>query len=154
MVLRAAEQGHRRRVLFRAYCYNEAQFRAYCYNEAHENSRMRRCAAVAALLDEVEEFIASEQWVDLLKVFRAHLITGNPVKLKAAAPLSGFSWEVEEPAGDESMVQHDDAVLGDEAARDWLLTYNRNDVEATLALRDWLQHSAGSFPSIENLEVA
>ena len=45
-------------------------FRAYCYNEAHENSRMRRCAAVAGLLDEVEEFIASEQWVDLLKVFR------------------------------------------------------------------------------------
>ena len=129
-------------------------FRAYCYNEAHENSRMRRCAAVAGLLDEVEEFIASGQWVDLLKVFRAHLITGNPVKLKATAPLSGFSWEVEEPAGDESMVQHDNAVLGDVAARDWLLTYNRNDVEATLALRDWLQHSAGTFPSIENLEAA
>ena len=51
------------------------------------------------------------------------------------------------------MVQHDDAVLGDEAARDWLLTYNRNDVEATLALRDWLQDSAGTFPSIEHLEV-
>ncbi len=131
-----------------------SSFRAYCYNEAHENSRMRRCAAVAGLLDEVEEFIASGQWVDLLKVFMAHLITGNPVKLKATAPLSGFSWDVEEAAGDESMVQHDDAVLGDEAARDWLLTYNRNDVEATLALRDWLQDSAGSFPSIERLEVA
>ena len=105
------------------------------------------------MLDEVEEFITSKQWVDLLKVFRAHLITGNPVKLKATAPLSGFFWEVQEPAGDESMVRHDDAVLGDEAARDWLLTYNRNDVEATLALRDWLQDSAETLPPIESLEL-
>ena len=128
-------------------------FRAYCYNHAHENSRMRRGAAVVGLLDEVEEFIASGQWVDLLKVFRAHLITGNPVKLKVTAPLSGFSWDVEEPAGDESMVRHDEAVDGSQAARDWLLTYNRNDVEATLALRDWLQEKAGNFPPIEDLET-
>jgi len=127
-------------------------FRAYCYNQAHENSRMRRGAAVAGLLHEVEEFIGSGQWVDLLKVFKAHLITGNPVKLKVTAPLSGFSWDVEEPAGDESMVRHDEAVDGSQAARGWLLTYNRNDVEATLALRDWLQEKAGTFPPIEDLE--
>lgn len=52
---------------------------------------MRRCAASHGLLDEVEDFITSGQWVDLLKVFRAHLITGNPVKLKVTAPLSGFA---------------------------------------------------------------
>ena len=104
---------------------------------------MRRGAAVVGLLDEVDEFIASDQWVDLLKVFKAHLITGNPVKLKVTAPLSGFSWDGEEPAGDESMVRHDDVVDGSQAARYWLLNYNRNDVEATLALRDWLQGKAG-----------
>jgi predicted RecB family nuclease len=129
-------------------------FRAYCYNEAHENTQMRRCATSLGLLDEVEDFIASGQWVDLLKVFRAHLITGNPVKLKVTAPLSGFSWDVDEPAGDESMVRHDQAVEGSQIARAWLLTYNRNDVEATLALRNWLQEKAGTFPPIENLEAA
>lgn len=127
-------------------------FRAYCYNEAHENTQMRRCAASLGLLAEVEDFIASGQWVDLLQVFRAHLITGNPVKLKVTAPLSGFSWDVDEPAGDESMVRHDQAVEGSQTARNWLLTYNRNDVEATVALRNWLQDKARTFPPIEDLE--
>ena len=113
---------------------------------------MRRCAAVVGVLDEVEDFIASDEWVDLLKVFRSHLVTGNPVKLKVTAPLSGFSWDVDEPGGDESMVRHDQAVEGSQAARDWLLTYNRNDVEATQALRDWLQEKAATFPPIEDLE--
>jgi predicted RecB family nuclease len=128
-------------------------FRAYCYNEAHENQQMRRCAKVLGLSDEVEELIASDDWVDLFKVFKDQMITGNPVKLKVTAPLCGHSWGVEEPAGDESMVRHDTAIEGSQEDRDWLLTYNRGDVEATAAVREWLDHEASSYPSVEDLEA-
>ncbi len=41
-----------------------------------------------------------------------------------------------------------------EEARRWLLTYNRGDVEATRAVREWLDRGSGSIPSIESLEAS
>ena len=135
---------------------NRLTFRAYCYNDGAENTHMRRLAPMLGLQDHVEAFMTSDEWVDLRRVFEAQLVTGGPVGLKKTAPLSGFAWEVDDPGGDISMLYYETAVqaadaTGAEDARTWLLTYNRNDVEATAALRDWLGTGASACPSIESL---
>jgi predicted RecB family nuclease len=142
-------------------------FRAYCYNAAAENTQLRRIAPAVGLGDPVAAFIGSGQWVDLLRVFTSQLITGSSAGLKNVAPLASFSWDVDEPGGAESMIRYDEAVgaddpsarnpsagnpsAGNHRARDWLLAYNRSDVEATAALRGWLAQDATSCPAVESL---
>ena len=134
-------------------------FRAYCYNASAENTYLRKLGLAAGIVDEITAFTQSESWVDMLRVVDSQLITGGSTGLKVIAPIAGFSWQVDEAGGGESMLRYDVAVGSKDAnerdaARDWLLTYNRGDVEATLALRDWMEGGSGEIQGVEALEPA
>jgi hypothetical protein len=58
---------------------------------------------------------------------------------------------VDEPDGDSFMVKHDLAVRGNPEAMEWLLTYNRGDLEATRAVYIWMTDVASNYPPIKSL---
>lgn len=98
---------------------------------------------------ELGAMVAAE-WVDLLTVFRNAVVTGAGNGLKVVATALGFAWDVDDPGGDFSMLQHRAAVAGDAAAIDWLRSYNGSDVRATYEVRAWLRSSFATLPRIED----
>lgn len=122
--------------------------RCYCYSASAENTQMRRISAKLRLAAAVDSFIASEQWVDLHRVFADQLITGHSLGLKQVAPIAGFAWEADDAGGETSMLRYTAAASGDRQAMQWLETYNKNDTQATHALREWLDRQASDCPSI------
>jgi predicted RecB family nuclease len=104
--------------------------------------------------EDVEGFLQSDQWVDLLPIVKTQLVTGRGMGLKVVAPLAGFSWRGPEVGGQLAMVSYMEATSDpDEAvrarSRRWILEYNEDDVRATAALREWLDRSATLLPSVD-----
>lgn len=129
-------------------------FAAYCYSEAAENRYLYRFARATGIEEQMTAFVRSDQWIDLYRIVRDGLVTGGGRGLKAIAPLAAFEWDVDDAGGGESMLRYDVAAgpAGPErdAAREWLLTYNRGDVQATRVLREWL--ATADIDPIETLD--
>lgn len=114
---------------------------------------MTRIADRLGLRDEVDRFVASDQWVDLFEVVKAQVITGRGMGLKETAPLASFAWRSDDSGGQLALVNYDSAVdhtdpAAEAEARRWILEYNEDDVRATAALRNWLDGPAQALPSI------
>lgn len=123
--------------------------RAYCYNEQAENRWLRgsveRFAGMPGVppAAEVEEFIASDAWIDLFPVVSESFLCPHGKGLKRVAPSAGFAWHDPEAGGENSMRWYRDAVgldggEPDPGQRERLLVYNADDVRATWTLRTWL----------------
>ncbi len=114
-------------------------FKCYVWHEPAENGQLRRITKNATHLSrEVEDLIQSDEWVDLKKEFEQRFITGGSSSLKTIAPLAGFEWDVDDAGGAMSMIKFQQAQEGNEESEEWLLTYNKGDVEATLGIREWI----------------
>lgn len=140
-----------------------ASFRAYCYARSAEEGQMRNALAAAAPglppAGEVEAFLASDAWVDMLAVVRSQVVAGASHGLKTVSRCAGFAYRDEAPSGEESMVWYRRAVSTDpeddpSAYRDRLLRYNEDDVRATRAVRDWLDTAGSLLPALEDWEPA
>jgi hypothetical protein len=138
-------------------------FRAYCYNEQAENRWLLASADRFAGLPgvpsrvEVQEFINSDEWVDLFRVVSTNFLCARGKGLKMLAPVAGFAWRDPQASGENSMRWYRDAVGFDGGEpeldqRQRLLEYNEDDVLATKALREWMSSPAVTeLPYLEAL---
>ncbi len=119
--------------------------RVYHYSD-YEVVRLQRLAAAGAgepLAWAVSW--AAEHFVDLFTVIRTHFFGTQGLGLKVVATrAAGFRWRDEAPGGLNSQSWFDEAVGGDTeelraAARQRVLEYNEDDVEATWHVRRWLR---------------
>ncbi len=144
-------------------------FKAYCYSAAEARcmrSIANRHAGVPGMptIAEVEEFLASEHWVDLYKVVSEQLVwPTEDLGLKSTAKWARHSWRDTDANGASSTVWYLQATKAEteklraEAAQR-LREYNEDDVIATLKLREWLDsltssRAADRLPRAESLDT-
>ena len=95
-------------------------------------------------LNELEEFKIS-YFVDLYPFAQKWAFPAKSYSIKDLAPLAKFEWSVEAAGGANSLFKYRDAINQglDQSERDeaikWLDAYNRDDVRATFAVRDYIR---------------
>jgi len=117
---------------------------------SHEKSWFRkfarRHAAVPGTpsLQEVEDFMA-KYFVDLLKYSELVALPVTGYGIKKLAPLADFQWQVSDPGGAESLLKYRESIDEEispaerDANREWLRSYNIDDVKSTFAVREYLR---------------
>jgi predicted RecB family nuclease len=117
---------------------------------SHEVSWWRRFArnneGVSGVpsIDEVDTFI-SKYFVNLLPLAQKVAFKSSGYSIKDLAPLAGFQWRVDDPGGALSLLKYRTATtesandLERKEAKEWLRSYNADDVRATLAVRQFLR---------------
>lgn len=117
---------------------------------AHEQIWWRKFANIHALkpgtptLDRVETFM-SKYLINLLPIARQVALPVSGYSIKTLAPLAGFNWEVDSAGGDNSIVVYQRAISSKSSPQEkadavkWLRDYNRDDVKATFAVREYLR---------------
>jgi predicted RecB family nuclease len=92
----------------------------------------------------VENFM-NRYFVDLLPIARSVVFPATGYSIKTLAPLAGFNWEASDASGALSMTKFQTAVSTNSSPQDkadaikWLREYNRDDVKATFAVREYLR---------------
>lgn len=116
----------------------------------HEETWWRRFAKrfidrpYVPTLDHVEHFM-SRYFVDLLEYSRKVSLPTTGYSIKLLAPHANFNWSVDNAGGATSLLKYKEATsLSTTASErqeaiDWLISYNRDDVKATYAVRDYLR---------------
>ncbi|NNG36325.1 TM0106 family RecB-like putative nuclease [Nakamurella sp. DB0629] len=143
-------------------------FAAYCWSRQAEErwlfSTPRRYPEVPGMptIEQVKQFTDSSQWIDLYAEVKSRFVVPGSLRLKAIAPVAGFSWRDPEPGGENSMAWYRAAVGKDAAGtgapdlpkRQRVLDYNEDDVRATAAVRAWMSGPARELPTAAELDRA
>ena len=138
----------------------------YCYHGGAENTAMKSVSSRSIgtigvpSLDQIEEFKTSDYWLDIEMFVKKLIWPTENQSLKTIGKIAGAKWE-EGANGALSTVWFDTWTRSTdmterEALKNQLLDYNRNDVEATLIIRNWINDGLMSEPpqivSITTLE--
>ncbi|WP_425292312.1 TM0106 family RecB-like putative nuclease [Corynebacterium mayonis] len=125
-------------------------FAAYCYAAGGENHWLKSSAERFGSVDleDVQRFIASDEWVDVFAYCRRNLVGTEGLGLKVLGPVAGFLWEDDNVDGERSVALRLAARGGDHNAREMLLRYNEDDCRATRAVRDFIAAGAPGVPEI------
>ena len=87
----------------------------------------------------------AKYFVDLLKYSELVALPVTGYGIKKLAPLAGFEWQVSDPGGAESLLKYRESIDEEispaerDANREWLRSYNIDDVKSTFAVREYLR---------------
>lgn len=131
-------------------CREHPDLLVFHYSD-YETVHLRRLAARSKHPDILAAAdLIDQHFVDLFRYVRDNYVGVEGLGLKTVATYgAGFTWRDEEPGGLASQTWFATAI-GDEeravraAARQRVLDYNEDDVRATWAVREWLQHNPES----------